>query len=226
MCHSINVQSDVVGVGLFTHSYAVAFSIPNDPFRYPPNGTDDAFLWRVVDHSTPQDIAMPTTTRTSVCPNCAATFPYRSNKRFCSPKCRKNRSQLARRRAQPVNAANSTATKRDQHRDFELAARMAETLYRLHPEERLGYIEEVLQLARSGTCPQLRRILTMPALIRPDPQKKHLFFRGSPAYCTISRAADRYCRSSPWRASVVDVVRGVVSEPPTGEVLESLPEAA
>ena len=103
---------------------------------------------------------------------------------------------------------------------------MAETLYRMPPDQRLGYIEEIVQLARSGNCPQLRKILTMPALIRPDPEKTHLFFRGSRTYCTISQAADRYCRFSPWKAGVTDVVRGNVPDPPTGEITDEVAAAA
>ena len=118
----------------------------------------------------------------------------------------------------PANAANSRSVKRDQHEDFELAARMAETLYNMPVGQRLGYIEKVIQLARNGDCPQVRRILTMPKLIRPNPTETHLFYLGSARFCTISQAADRYCRFSPWNAGVVDVVRGEVPDPPTGEI--------
>jgi len=117
-----------------------------------------------------------------------------------------------------LNAANSPAEKRKQHEVFELASRMAETLYSMPPAQRLGHIEEIVQLARSGGCSRVRQILTMPALIRPHPDKHHLFPRGCRSYCTISQAADRYCRISPWNAGVADVVRGKVPEPPTGEV--------
>ncbi|WP_234702878.1 hypothetical protein, partial [Thalassobacter stenotrophicus] len=101
-----------------------------------------------------------------------------------------------------------------------------ETLYSMPPAQRLGYIEEIIQLARSGECPRVRQILTMPALIRPNPDKKYLFLRGCKSYCTISQAADRYCRSSPWNAGVAAVVRGEVPDPPTGEIVEEVAEAA
>ena len=163
---------------------------------------------------------------TTTCPECRLDFPCRSNKKFCSAGCRKASSQRVRRQEQPVNAANSPTTKRDQREIFELAVRMAEALYTMPPGQRLGYIEEVVQLARSGQCPQLRKILTMPILIRPDPNKKYLFYRGKTHFCTISQAADRYCRSSPWNAGVADVVRGNVPEPPTGEIIEEVAAAA
>jgi len=88
--------------------------------------------------------------------------------------------------------------------------------------QRLGYIEEIVQLAKGGECPQLRKILTMPKLIRPNPQEKHLFYLGRSSFCTISQAADRYCRSSPWKAGVAAVVRGEVPDPPTGEITEEV----
>jgi predicted nucleic acid-binding Zn ribbon protein len=160
------------------------------------------------------------------CPHCGDEFPFRSNKKFCSPSCRKLSAQRDQRKKQPVNATNSPDEKRKQHEVFELAARMAETLYSMPPFQRLGYIEEVVQLARSGNCPRVRQILTMPALIRPNPDKKHLFPRGCRSYCTISQAADRYCLISPWNSGVAAVVRGKVSEPPTGEINEVMALAA
>lgn len=169
---------------------------------------------------------MPSHNRQSTCAECGTAFPYRSNKRFCSSSCRKAESQRRRRKVNPVNAKNGPATRREQHEVYELAGRLAETLYSMPPAERLGYMEELVQLARSGDCPKLRKILTNPAFIRPNPQDEHLFWRGSPAYCTIAQAADRYCRNSPWQASVAKVVRGQVPEPPTGEVHDALAAAA
>lgn len=98
--------------------------------------------------------------------------------------------------------------------------RMAETLYSLPSFDRLGYLEEVVQLARTGQSPRVRKILTMPMLLYPCPDKKHLFYRGFRGHCTISQAADRYCRMSPWNTGVAEVVRGEVPDPPTGEVIE------
>lgn len=103
---------------------------------------------------------------------------------------------------------------------------MAETLYSMPPFDRFGYLEEVVQLARTGQSPKIRKILTMPKLLRPSPDKQHLFYRGCRGHCTISQAADRYCRMSPWNAGVAEVVRGEVPDPPTGEVIEELVRAA
>lgn len=173
---------------------------------------------------------MPSHANTNItsltCPQCGCEYPYRSNKRFCSAACRKASSQTAHRAKHPVNAASSPVVHRHQHETFELAARMAETLYSMPPSRRLGYVEEVVQLTRRGDCPSLRRVLTMPKLIRPNPSDKHLFFRRCSNYCTISQAADRYCRSSPWNAGVAEVIRGEVPEPPTGEVRKEEAETA
>jgi hypothetical protein len=103
---------------------------------------------------------------------------------------------------------------------------MAETLYTMGPFDRLGYLEEVVQLARTGQSSKIRKILTSPTSLLPNPTKKHLFYRGMRSFSTISQAADRYCRMSPWNAGVVQVVRGEVPDPPTGEVIEELVRAA
>jgi hypothetical protein len=160
------------------------------------------------------------------CPQCGKEFPFRSNKKFCSASCRKACAQRDHRQKQPANAAHSRSIRLDQRGVFELAIRMAETLYSMPPFDRFGYLEDIIQLARSGQCPQVRRLLTMPALIRPSPDKKHLFYRGCRSFCTISQAADRYCRSSPWNAGLAAVVRGEVPEPPTGEVVVAFASAA
>jgi hypothetical protein len=157
----------------------------------------------------------------SICPQCGASFELRSNKRFCSPTCRKLYSQQQARSERPANASSSPSIRREQGELFDLAMRMAERLYTLPPGERLGYLKDVVDLARSGRCPKLRKILTFPNLLYPDRENKGLFWRRSPStYCTISQAADRYCWKF-WGAGVADVVKGIAPEPPTGEVLDA-----
>lgn len=156
----------------------------------------------------------------STCPQCGASYPFRSNKWFCSPTCRKLHSQQKARNKQPANASNSPSIRREQEELFDLALRMAERLYTLLPSERLGYVRDIVYDARNGRCPKVRKILTFPDLLYPDSDRKSLFWRGSPAsYYTISQAADRYCWTF-WGAGVADVVRGLVPEPPTGEVFD------
>ncbi len=94
-------------------------------------------------------------------------------------------------------------------------------MYTLPPEERLGYIERIIQLARNGDSPIIRDILTTPKLLKPNPEERWLFYRKRPSvYCTIAQAANRYTLSSPWRSSVDRVVKGLVPDPATGEVLK------
>jgi hypothetical protein len=103
---------------------------------------------------------------------------------------------------------------------FDLALRLAEELYTRSPLERLGYMKDLIDKARGGNL-QLREILTNGILLKPDRTKKRLFHRRCPAaYFTIAEAANRYCWKF-WGASVVDVVRGIASEPSTGEVIRS-----
>ena len=155
----------------------------------------------------------------SVCPVCHFEYPYRSNKKFCSPNCRKNSSQRALRKQRTENNTYSPTKARINKEHYELAMRLAETLYTMPTNERLGYIESLIQLARSGISPKLRNILTDPTFVWPDPNDRHLFFRGCREYCTIAQAVDRYCRASPWNSRGPDVVRGITSEPETGEVV-------
>lgn len=163
---------------------------------------------------------------TSTCPVCGRAFVYRSNKRVCSATCRKAQHREKDRRENPANASCSPSVRREQAEVFDLAMRLAETLYSLPPSRRLGYIEGLVQIARNGEHPKLRKVLTNPHLVKPNPVEKHLFWRRSHAYCTIAQAANRYCLSSPWGASVQDVVRGKTPDPPTGEVFEHLTRAA
>lgn len=154
---------------------------------------------------------------TSICPVCGQGFAYRKSKIYCSATCRKANHQKKDRQQTPANAANRRDVRNDQAEVFELAIRLAETLYSLPPGERLGHMEYLIQTARNEDQPRLRKILTMPKLIKPKPIDKHLFWQRRTSYCTISQAANRYCLRY-WNASVTDVVKGIAPEPPTGEV--------
>ena len=146
----------------------------------------------------------------SRCPACGTTFPYRPNRRFCSANCRKSDSKRAARARVPANARSSPTVRREQEELFDLATRMAKRFndpdFR---EERLGYLNELVELARSGDSPKLSKILTMPKLLRPERRSRH-----GP---TISQAVDFFCRKV-WGAGSVQVIRGDVPEPPSGEI--------
>ena len=51
-------------------------------------------------------------------------------------------------------------------------------------------------------------------------EEKHLFHRSDPAYCTITQAAQYYCKTF-WKANVADVAYKRVEEPETGEVISN-----
>jgi hypothetical protein len=102
---------------------------------------------------------------------------------------------------------------------FDTALRLAEMLYTLTLNERLGFIKGLIDLARSGV-PKLKSILTNPEILYAPMSKKAMFFRRQPDwYMTIAQAADAYCWKF-WGASIVDVMRGNAKEPETGEVFE------
>lgn len=156
----------------------------------------------------------------ATCPACNESFKARSNKTYCSPRCRKSASQKQRCSTSPVNAANSRTERRKQHEIYDTALRLAEMLYTMPTTDRLGFTENLVQLARSGGSSQLRSILTNPSMIRPNPRHLHLFYRSQPKHhCTISQAANRYCLASPWNDGVANLVRGITPVPSTGEIV-------
>lgn len=161
------------------------------------------------------------------CPHCGASFtPNRLNQRFCSANCRKGSHQKKDRAKNPKNSAHSPTTRYDNALLFDRAMRMSEELYLNSPSERLGYVKDLVDEARSGNS-QVRRILTNKFLLFAGADERHLFFRRSRSYPNITQAANRYCWKF-WRVGVVTVVRDMVSEPETGEIFDvvALPDEA
>ena len=153
---------------------------------------------------------------THICLLCGAKLAGRSHKKFCSSKCRKQNYQQNDRAIHKLNAASSPTTKRQQLELFDLAMRLAESLYTLPPSCRLGYLEDLIQSARSGENPNLRRILTMPQLLNPKSDEPFKFWRRCPiSYFTISQAADKYCMRY-WKRGVIFVIRNPTYFPDTG----------
>jgi hypothetical protein len=151
---------------------------------------------------------------TSICKHCERPYKARrSDQQFCGAKCRVYASRP------PQNAYNSPTKKRQGVEFFDTAGRLGERLYSQPISERLGFMEGLIQEARQGNT-MLREILSNVLLRHPNPvTQRWMFPRSSPAYCTISQAAEYYCKKV-WRADVKDVVYCKVSEPPTGEVLD------
>ena len=153
------------------------------------------------------------------CIKCGQAFYGRSNKKFCSHNCRKLFSQQTIRATTPVNSKNSECKKREQYELFDTALRLAEILYTLPPSERLGFMERLILMARSGEHPKLKQILTMPTLLNANRKRKSLFWRRAPAnHRTISQAANNYCKRF-WKRNVIFVVNNTDYEPYTGEVI-------
>lgn len=101
---------------------------------------------------------------------------------------------------------------------FDRAARLAEALYTVPPEKRLGFMQQLIGEARAGNT-KLREVLTNQKLLRPNPiEEKHLFYRSESTFCTIAQAAQYYCKRY-WKANVADVAYNRVEEPETGEVI-------
>lgn len=153
------------------------------------------------------------------CEDCRTLFmPSRKDQRYCSDRCRKNKSQKARRKEFPVNSTSSPSKRQDNRRLFDSAARHAEILYTLPPGRRLGFMKELIDAAREGDS-HLRQMLTNKYILKAGREHRWLFYPRPQGYYTISQAADRYCRMY-WNASVADVVYGCVPEPLTGEVIK------
>ena len=149
------------------------------------------------------------------CCVCGTTIQsQRTTKKYCSANCRQkaNRNQQY--------SASSTTKARTNAEFFDRAKRLAEVLYTLPPEKRLGFMQQLIGEARAGNT-KLREVLTNQKLLRPNPiEEKHLFHRSDPAYCTIAQAAQYYCKRF-WKANVADVAYNRVEEPETGEVIPS-----
>lgn len=147
----------------------------------------------------------------TVCPVCGNTFPFRSNKKTCSARCRVKKNRTTQ------NGTESLSKRRQLMHRNDTAKMLAEELYSLPPCERLGYIQGLIQRAREGDT-WLREVLSNHRLLKPNPiHDRHLFHRRSAEYCTISQAAQNYCKRF-WKANVWEVVHNKVPEPPTGEV--------
>ena len=152
------------------------------------------------------------------CSACGESFEYsRKDKKFCSRKCQKKSSQNSARFTQ--NSDLCRAKRRQNIELYDLALRLAERLYTMPNCQRLGYLNYLVNQARSKPG-ILREVLSNRTLLRPNPATENWkFWRGSPEYLTIAQAANRYCLHF-WGYGVVTVVMNRCSEPPTGEIFE------
>lgn len=145
------------------------------------------------------------------CPTCRQGFtPRRRDARFCRPLCQQKAARG------PRTVTDSPTARDRSARHYATARELAAQLYSLPPDQRLGFMAEVVAAARGGDG-KLRAILTDRALLCATKDHRSLFPRRAPGvYFTIAQAADRYCRRF-WGHGVKAVVYGEAPEPPTGE---------
>ena len=147
-----------------------------------------------------------------LCPQCSSEVTGRPDKTFCTSNCRKRHSE-------PTRNSRSSPTKRRENREFfDRALRLSEELYSIPPNQRLGFMKDLIDHARLGEDRQIQDILTNYVLLHPNPyQDFHLFPKRSRSYCTIAQAASNYCKRF-WRKDVRLVVYNKVGYPYDGVV--------
>ena len=146
------------------------------------------------------------------CPRCGTPVSGRPNKIYCTANCRKRHREGKR------NAALSMVKRRENAELYDRAKRLTEMLYLTPPLERLGFMKDLIDIARAGKDAQLRDILSNQILIKLSwSDKQKYLHRNCSDYCTISQAASNYCKRF-WKTNVRDVVYGRAPEPPTGVV--------
>lgn len=141
-----------------------------------------------------------------ICPACNQPFhPTRSNMKFCSPRCRKNRYSRADRNANPRNSTHSPAKWRENMELFDRHRCLVELLIkqRTH-EDRNNVIRQIIDAAENGHR-QLRTILTSKAFQFPNPNRKLLFFPIHKNSKTIAQMANAYSWKT-WGCSLENVL--------------------
>lgn len=155
--------------------------------------------------------------QSQTCPDCKTLFiRNRRDQQYCSPKCRKNSSQRKIRAKTPVNSSESMQKRRDNLVLIDKSVRILEMLYEIPSDQRLGFMKDLIDDARTGNR-QLANILCNKFLLRASRGDSKLFKRKFGSCYTISQAAELYCQRY-WMADVSSVVRNRVPDPATGEV--------
>lgn len=86
------------------------------------------------------------------CLRCNRGFSYRSNKKFCSSNCRKRYCEGT------ANSGLSPKKRAENTMLFDRAQRLGEVFYSKKIDERLGFLKEMIDLARSGQDNHLRLV--------------------------------------------------------------------
>ena len=146
-----------------------------------------------------------------LCLRCGSSFFYRSNKKFCTANCRKRYSE------HKANSKCSNKKRTENERLFERAARLGEEYYKVPPQERLGFIKDIIDLARSGQDQHLRLVLSNLVLLQANRESPRNYFIGNRYHnSNIAKIANQYCRHF-WNAGIKAVAYGTAPEPDTGE---------
>ena len=131
-----------------------------------------------------------------MCPRCGTLLAGRPNKIYCTANCRKGHREGKR------NAALSMAKRRENAELYDRAKRLTEMLYLTPSLKRLGFMKDLIDIARAGKDAQLRDILSNQTLIKLSwSDKQKYLHRNSSDYCTTSQAASNYCKKF-WKANV------------------------
>jgi hypothetical protein len=116
-----------------------------------------------------------------------------------------------------MNSHANHTKRRDNLELFDLAMRMQERLFTMPVGQRLGYVKDLIDAARSGDT-QTRAVLANKMLLHGNSHHLHRLMHRVPGDKTITQCADAYCRKF-WGVGVIAVVNGDAPEPPTGEVI-------
>ena len=108
-----------------------------------------------------------------LCLRCGSSFFYRSNKKFCTSNCRKRYSE------HKANSECSIKKRTENGRLFERASRLGEEYYKTPPPERLGFLKDMIDLARSGEDPHLRLVLSNLVLLQANRESPRIYFAGN-----------------------------------------------
>ena len=156
------------------------------------------------------DDIIPAKKTKRLCPRCSSEVTGRPNKIFCTSNCRKRHSEPKR------NSYSSPTKRRENQEFFDRALRLGEGLYGIPPNQRLGYIKDLIDHARLGEDCQLQDILSNYKLLHPHPHNdRHLFPKHWRSYRTIAQATYNYCKRF-WRKEVRLVVYNKVDYPYDG----------
>lgn len=141
-----------------------------------------------------------------LCKNCDSKMIGRKDRKYCSPNCRKRYSE---------NTQNSysSKSKRDRnYRFFDRCSRLSEFYFSHPPFERLGLMQEWIELARSGKDKPLRDILSNKFLMSQSDYGNPYSGKRGKYFGNIASECEEYCRRF-WKASAHDVVYNIAVQP-------------